>query len=91
MSLRSTSWRVDGLPEKGAGYQAAELQYIYTVTGKLLYLGLLTIAAPEDKGVGGNIAKRKRLTVNISIQHTGKLLSDMQKFAIIFSINSTWL
>ena len=61
------------------------------MTGKLLYLGLLTEAASEDKGVGGNTARRKRLTLNISVQCTGKLLGDMQRFATIFCVNSAWL
>lgn len=56
-----------------------------------MYLGLLTKAASEDIGVGGNTVKRKRLTLSISIQCTGKLLGGMQRFATIFCVNSTWL
>lgn len=63
VSLGTTSWRADGLPAKGADYKAVEIQCFYTMTRKLR---LLTEAASENKGVGGNTVKRKRFTLDIT-------------------------
>jgi len=68
-------------------YKAVELWYFLPCDRQTF----VSPAASEEQGVGGNRVKKKRRTLNIPVQCTGKLLGDVQGFATIFCGNGTWL